>query len=175
MTDEVRRPEVDRTVSEVSRVPEVRAALLARQRALAAPGGIVMAGRDIGTVVLPDADLKVFLDASAEERARRRAEERGLGTRLRGRRRILADLRRRDDLDRNRPVAPLRAAADAVHIATDGNTFEQTVAAVVAAIRAAEGRAAPARRRPRAHRLVLGPRSRPGWRARPAERGRGRR
>ena len=138
VTDEVRRPEVDRTVSEVSRVPEVRAALLARQRALAAPGGIVMAGRDIGTVVLPDADLKVFLDASAEERARRRAEERGLAPDSAAAAEILADLRRRDDLDRNRPVAPLRAADDAVHIATDGNTFEQTVAAVETAIREAE-------------------------------------
>ena len=145
VTEEVRRPEVDRTVSEVSRVPEVRAALLARQRALAAAGGIVMAGRDIGTVVLPDADLKVFLDASAEERARRRAEERGLAPGSAAAAEILADLRRRDDLDRNRPVAPLRAAADAVHIATDGNTFEQTVAAVEAAIREAEerGSAAP--------------------------------
>jgi CMP/dCMP kinase len=137
VTDEVRRPEVDRSVSEVSRVPEVRAALLARQRALAAPGGIVMAGRDIGTVVLPDADLKIFLDASAEERARRRAEERGLEPASPEAMAILADLRRRDDLDRNRPVAPLAAAADAVHIATDGNTFEQTVAAVEAVIRAA--------------------------------------
>ena len=89
-------------------VPEVRAALLARQRALAGAGRIVMAGRDIGTVVLPDADLKVFLDASAEERARRRAEERGLAPGSPEAAAILADLRRRDDLDRNRPVAPLR-------------------------------------------------------------------
>ena len=140
VTAEVRRPEVDRAVSEVSRVPEVRAALLARQRELAGAGAIVMAGRDIGTVVLPDADLKVFLDASAEERARRRAEERGLDASSPEAGAILADLRRRDDLDRNRPVAPLRPAVDAVHISTDGNTFEQTVAAVVAAIRSAEGR-----------------------------------
>lgn len=138
VTAEVRRPEVDRAVSEVSRVPEVRAALLARQRELAGAGAIVMAGRDIGTVVLPDADLKVFLDASAEERARRRAEERGLEPASPEAAAILADLRRRDDLDRNRPVAPLRPAEDAVHIGTDGNTFEQTVRAVVAAIRAAE-------------------------------------
>ena len=138
VTAEVRRPEVDRAVSEVSSVPEVRAALLARQRALARAGAIVMAGRDIGTVVLPDADLKVFLDASAEERARRRAEERGLAAGSPEADAILVDLRRRDDLDRNRPVAPLRPAPDAVHIETDGNTFEQTVAAVVAAIRARE-------------------------------------
>ena len=97
-----------------------------------------MAGRDIGTVVLPDADLKIFLDASAEERARRRAEERGLDPGSPEATAILADLRRRDDLDRNRPVAPLAAADDAVHIATDGNTFAQTVAAVEAVIRAAQ-------------------------------------
>jgi cytidylate kinase len=142
VTTEVHRPEVDRTVSEVSRVPEVRAALLARQRALAAGGRIVMAGRDIGTVVLPTADLKIFLDASAEERARRRADERGLAPDSAEAAAILADLRRRDDLDRNRPVAPLRAADDALVIATDGNTFAQTVAAVKAAIRLAEGEAA---------------------------------
>jgi len=138
VTDEVRRPEVDRSVSEVSRVAEVRAALLARQRALASDGRIVMAGRDIGTVVLPDADLKIFLDASAEERARRRAEERGLAPGSAEAAAILLDLRRRDDLDRNRPVAPLRAATDAVHVATDGNTFDQTVVAVEAVIRGAE-------------------------------------
>jgi CMP/dCMP kinase len=138
VTDAVRGPEVDRSVSELSRVPEVRAALLARQRALAAPGRIVMAGRDIGTVVLPEADLKIFLDASVEERARRRAEERGLEPGSVEATAILEDLRRRDALDRDRPVAPLRAADDALVIATDGNTFDQTVAAVEAAIRVAE-------------------------------------
>src|SRR6187549_2295469 len=77
-TDDVRGPEVDAAVSAVSAIPELRAALLQRQRDLAAAGGIVMAGRDIGTVVLPDADLKLFLDASVEERARRRTDERGI-------------------------------------------------------------------------------------------------
>ena len=77
VTAEVHTPRVDEAVSAVSRVPELRAALLERQRSLAAePGGIIMAGRDIGTVVLPDADLKIFLDASVEERARRGTEER---------------------------------------------------------------------------------------------------
>ncbi|HEX5823613.1 MAG TPA: (d)CMP kinase, partial [Candidatus Limnocylindrales bacterium] len=99
---------------------------------------IIMAGRDIGTVVLPDADLKIFLDASAEERAKRRAEERGLAPDSPEAREILAQLVRRDGLDRNRAVAPLRPADDAIHIVTDGNAFEQTVDAVVAAIRAAE-------------------------------------
>jgi cytidylate kinase len=139
VTDDVHTPVVDEAVSAVSRVPELRAALLSRQRELAAqPGGIVMAGRDIGTVVLPDADLKIFLDASVEERARRRTEERGLDADSAEARFILAQLRRRDDLDTNRAVAPLRPAEDAVHIVTDGNEFADTVAAVVTAIRAAE-------------------------------------
>jgi cytidylate kinase len=137
VTGRVHAAEVDRAVSEVSRVGELRAALLQRQRAIASGGRIIVAGRDIGTVVLPEAGLKVFLDASAEERARRRAEERDLDPAGPEAAAVLAELRRRDDLDRNRPVAPLRPAPDAVHIRTDGNTFEQTVAAVVAAIRQA--------------------------------------
>jgi CMP/dCMP kinase len=141
VTADVHTPRVDEAVSAVSRVAELRAALLERQRALAAePGGIVMAGRDIGTVVLPDADLKLFLDASVEERARRRAEERDVDFDSQEGRFILAQLRRRDELDSTRAVAPLRPAADAVHIVTDGNTFQQTVDAVVAAIRAAASR-----------------------------------
>jgi cytidylate kinase len=143
VTEDVHTPRVDEAVSAVSRVPELRTALLERQRSLAAePGGIVMAGRDIGTVVLPDADLKIFLDASAEERARRRAEERGLSAESPEARYILAQLRRRDELDRNRAVAPLRPADDAIHIVTDGNTFEKTVDAVVAAIQAAQAASA---------------------------------
>jgi cytidylate kinase len=138
VTTEVHVPLVDEHVSDVAKVPEVRAALMPVQRALATTGGIVMAGRDIGTVVLPGADLKIFLDASVEERARRRAEERGLDPGSAEARWILAELRRRDDIDSNRSVAPLRPAPDARHVRTDGNTFEETVAAVVAEIRAAE-------------------------------------
>jgi cytidylate kinase len=136
-TVDVRSAVVDERVSAVSRVPELRAALLERQRSLAAPGGIVMAGRDIGTVVLPDANLKIYLDASLEERARRRALERRLDSTGPEAAEILAQLRRRDELDSSRAVAPLRAAQDAIVIHTDGNVFEQTVAAVVATIRAA--------------------------------------
>ena len=143
VTEEVHTPRVDDAVSAVSGVAALRAALLERQRALAAqPGGIVMAGRDIGTVVLPDADLNIFLDASVEERARRRAEERGVDPDSQEGRFILSQLRRRDELDSNRAVAPLRPAQDAVHVVTDGNTFEQTVDAVVRTIRAAEASAA---------------------------------
>ncbi|MEA2608381.1 MAG: CMP/dCMP kinase [Chloroflexota bacterium] len=151
-TADVHTPPVDSAVSAVSAVPELRAALLERQRALAEGGGIVMAGRDIGTVVLPDADLKIFLDASVEERARRRAEERGLDPNGPEAEAILAALRRRDELDSTRAVAPLFPAPDARIIATDGNRFEDTVDAVVGAIldaaarRAAELATGPQRR-----------------------------
>ena len=139
-TADVRAPAVDSAVSAVSAVPEVRSALLQRQRDLASDGGIVMAGRDIGTVVLPDADLKLYLDASVTERARRRAEERGLDPDGPQAAAILDALRRRDRLDATRLVAPLRIATDARILTTDGNTFEETVAAVVSAIRDAEAR-----------------------------------
>jgi len=140
-TDDVRGPEVDRAVSAISAIPELRLALLERQRALAAAGGIVMAGRDIGTVVLPDADLKLFLDASVEERARRRTEERGLDPASDEAEAILTALRRRDELDSTRAVAPLRPATDARIISTDGNSFEETVDAVAGAIQDVEARA----------------------------------
>jgi len=141
-TDEVRGPTVDAAVSAVSAIPELRTALLGRQRSLAADGGIVMAGRDIGTVVLPDADLKIYLEASVEERAGRRAAERGLDLDSPEATAILDALRRRDELDSTRAVAPLRAAADARIISTDGNRFEDTVDAVVGAIRDVEARLA---------------------------------
>ncbi len=139
-TEEVRGPAVDSAVSAVSAVPDVRQALLARQRAIARDGSIIMAGRDIGTVVLPDADLKLFLDASVEERARRRTEERGVALGSAEAEAILTGLRRRDELDKSRPIAPLRPADDARIISTDGNRFEDTVAAVVNAIRDAAAR-----------------------------------
>jgi CMP/dCMP kinase len=144
-TTDIEAPAVEAAVSSVSAVPEVREALLARQRDLAAAGGIVMAGRDIGTIVLPDADLKIYLDASVEERARRRAGQRGLDPLGPAGQSILEALRRRDRLDSTRAVAPLRVPPDARIITTDGNTFEQTVDAVVGAIRDAEARLVPAR------------------------------
>ncbi len=141
-TDDVHGPMVDAAVSAISAIPELRAALLQRQRDLAATGGIIMAGRDIGSVVLPDADLKIYLDASAEERARRRTRERGLDPNGPEAEAILDALRRRDSLDSSRAVAPLRIAADARVISTDGNRFEDTVDAVVNAIRDAAARRA---------------------------------
>jgi pantoate ligase/cytidylate kinase len=156
-TSEVHAPEVDAAVSAVSRVPELRAALLARQREIVDGGRIIMAGRDIGTVVLPDADLKLFLDASVEERARRRSEERGLEPGSPEADEVLADMRRRDELDSTRTVAPLRRADDAVVIRTDGNAFETTVGLVVEAVRQAE---AAAGSKPRAVANATAPRKR---------------
>jgi cytidylate kinase len=159
-TVEVHGPTVDEAVSAVSRVPELRAALMARQRGLAEGGRIIMAGRDIGTVVLPDADLKLYLDASAEERATRRAAERGIGADSPEAEEILQELRRRDRLDSSRPVAPLRAAPDALILETGGNAFEDTVGLVVEAIRAAEARGEreAAARGDRAASVYAGPR-----------------
>ena len=141
VTAEVHKPEVDRIVSDYSKVPELRAALVPRQRAIAASGGIIMAGRDIGTVILPDADVKIFLYASPEERARRRAAQRRLATTGKQAEGILGDLQRRDDIDSHRETAPLKSADDAVVLTTDGNTFNQTVEAVVGTIRDAEAAA----------------------------------
>jgi cytidylate kinase len=138
VTKDVHGPDVDTHVSAFSGIPELREALLERQRSIAAPGRIIMAGRDIGTVVMPDADLKIYLNASPEERARRRAEERGLDPNGPEAAEVLADLRRRDAHDSKRAVSPLRPAPDARVIVTDGNRFEQTVAMVVRTIRDAE-------------------------------------
>jgi cytidylate kinase len=115
----IRTPEVERNVSAVSAQAAVRQALLQRQREVAARGGVIMAGRDIGTVVLPDADLKLYLEASAAVRARRRQgdeEQRGLERPLDV---VLADILRRDDIDTHRAVSPLRAADDARVIDTE--------------------------------------------------------
>ena len=137
VTNEVAGGRVDRAVSDYSKIAEVRAALMPRQRSIAALGGIIMAGRDVGTVVLPDADVKLYISASAEARAGRRASQRGATETDAAR--ILEDLRRRDSIDSSRKTAPLRIAADAVVIDTDSIDFEETVQAVVKAIRRAEG------------------------------------
>jgi cytidylate kinase len=132
---EIQTAAVERHVSEVARQPLVRATLLPRQRAYAAGGGIVLAGRDIGTVILPGADRKVWLDASTEARAARRAKERGHAPGSPAADRILADLRRRDATDTGRAAAPARPAPDAEIVVTDALDFEQTVEAVLAIVR----------------------------------------
>lgn len=127
VTARLRSPAVEEAVSLVSRVPAVREALVRRQREIAQRGDIVMAGRDIGTVVLPAASLKIYLDASLEERARRRyAEFASMGRNV-TRQMVLDDLRRRDHIDSQRSVSPLRPAADAVIINTDGLALEEVL------------------------------------------------
>jgi CMP/dCMP kinase len=138
VTDELHAPEVDQRVSIVARQPLVRGALLEAQRDLAAGGRIILAGRDIGTVVLPDAEVKLYLEVSIEERARRRAAERGLAPGSPEVEAILADLRRRDHIDSSRDVAPLRVPEDAVVVRSDGRPFKDSVAEVVGIIRARE-------------------------------------
>jgi len=119
ITWETRRPEVDANVSVVSAYAGVRQALSQQQRRIGQRGRVVMVGRDIGTVVLPEADLKIYLDASAEERARRRYDEIIARGEQADYDEILAKVRERDRIDSTRAVAPLRAADDAVNIDSD--------------------------------------------------------
>lgn len=131
VTRALRTEQVGQGASVVSALPAVRAALLDRQRELARAGGVVMDGRDIGTVVLPSADLKVFLDADLDERARRRHEEllrRGETTAYTV---VRAELAERDERDRTRDIAPLRAAEDAVIVDSTGMTIRQAVERVL--------------------------------------------
>lgn len=130
VTEAIRAPDVSEAASKVAVNAAVRAALVEKQRALLAGGDWVAEGRDIGTVVAPDAELKVFLTASPEERARRRARELGADWRA-----VLADQALRDEQDRSREHSPLRAAPDAVELDTDGLTAEQAVERVVALVR----------------------------------------
>ena len=131
ITLEIRTPRIDKAVSPVSAIPAVREALTQQQRAIAASENIVMEGRDIGTVVFPRAELKVFLTASAEERARRRAlqnAQRGFGETDEAA--ILADIIRRDEADSTRAVAPLSPAEDAVMLDTTGMGIDEVCAAI---------------------------------------------
>lgn len=134
VTARLRAPEVDRAVSSVSRQAEVRSVLLAAQRRIAGRGEVLMVGRDIGTAVLPDAALKLFLDASAEARARRRHAElvrREPGTSYDA---VLANLVARDAQDAARAVAPLAVAPDAVVVNTDACDIDAVVAHLLAVI-----------------------------------------
>lgn len=136
VTWDIRRPEVDANVSPVSAYPGVRAALTAQQRRIAAQGRVVMTGRDIGTVVAPDADLKVYLDATVEERARRRYREvlaRGESADYQA---ILKSMRRRDRMDSRRAAAPLKPADDAIIIDTTEMTIAQVLDAIMALVEA---------------------------------------
>lgn len=127
VSSEIRLPEMGMAASDVSAIPEVRAFLLEQQRNMAKRQSVIMDGRDIGTVVLPDAQVKIFLTATPEERARRRWKEfveKGLHEDYES---ILADVKRRDEQDMNRPIAPLKQAEDAVLLDSTELTFDETV------------------------------------------------
>ena len=134
ITDELRSPQVDGSVSEVSAVPAVRSVMVQQQRAIAREGSIVMVGRDIGTVVLPEATVKVFLTASAEVRAQRRRrelDERGQPT---DRDEIMATLKHRDKIDAGRDDSPLRPDGDAVTVETDRLGVSEVVEIIVSKV-----------------------------------------
>lgn len=136
VTDAIRTAEIDRAVSPTSAAPSVRAALLDQQRRIGNGGDYVVEGRDIGTVVFPDAAVKVFLTASDEERAHRRVRQnvdRGIGSI--DYEEVLADLRRRDAADSSRATAPLRAADDAVQIDSTSHYIEEVIDQICALAR----------------------------------------
>jgi CMP/dCMP kinase len=135
VTAEIRTEAAGGEASRVAAMPAVRAALLDRQRAFARPPGLVADGRDMGTVVFPEAPLKIYLTASPEERARRRhkqLKEKGLTVTIAG---LSQEIRERDLRDSSRPVAPLRPAADAILLDSTGLTIEQVVEQVLALAR----------------------------------------
>lgn len=135
VSDAIRTPQISAYASQVSAVPAVRAYLLDLQRDMARRQSVIMDGRDIGTVILPDAKVKIFLTASPEKRAARRCaelREKGEDVTVEG---ILADMERRDALDASRAVAPLRQAEDAVRVDTSDLTLEQSIQAVLTVIR----------------------------------------
>jgi cytidylate kinase len=139
VTKAIRTPEIDRAAAAVARLPSVRSELVIRQRAIGRNGGIVMEGRDIGTVVFPSADVKIYLDASPEERARRRA----LDPAHTGGPAAVADvataLTARDQLDRTRAASPLYAASDAIVIDTTGKPIAQVVDEVLRIVKTKRG------------------------------------
>ena len=133
--DEIRTPVCSLYASDVSKLPEVRAFLLSLQRDIAAKHNVVMDGRDIGTVILPDADVKLFMSASDEERARRRWRElndKGIRTTLSE---VMTEMRSRDENDKNRAIAPAVPAPDALPLDNTGMTAAETVAAADRLIR----------------------------------------
>ena len=135
LRQELTTAEVDRSVSAVAGLSGVRRALVQQQRDLGADGSIVMAGRDIGSVVLPHAEVKIYIDASAEERALRRWRQQLDSNPAASYRETLADTIRRDTLDRQRSDSPLTVANGAVIVNTDGMEFPETVCAVLSVVR----------------------------------------
>ena len=135
VTRAIRTPEIDKAATGVARLPRVREVLVSRQRDMGRQGGVVMEGRDIGTVVFPGADLKIYLDASAEERARRRANDSAHTGSQGGQAAVAAAIEARDKADTTRTVSPLTLADDAVHIDTTGLAIADVVERVMALVR----------------------------------------
>jgi len=127
VTRQIRTPEIDVVATSVARLPQVRAVLVERQRAIGRDGGVVMEGRDIGTVVFPAADLKFYIDASAEERARRRAADPAHTGGQATLANVQSDLVARDKSDSTRAVAPLSKAEDAIYVDTTSMPIEVVV------------------------------------------------
>lgn len=138
---DIRLPEVSMLASKVSAIPAVREFLVDMQRGMAEKYDVIMDGRDIGTVILPNADLKIFLTADVRDRARRRYEE----LRAKGMEKpfdeVLAEMEQRDEQDTQRAAAPLKAAEDAVLLDTSGNTLEESIDEVCRLISEKTGRA----------------------------------
>ena len=135
VTRAIRTPEIDRAAAAVARLPRVRSVLVERLRRLAAGGAIVMEGRDIGTVVFPDAEVKVYLDASPDERARRRASDLAHTGVPAAVSEVATLLTQRDELDRTRTASPLYAAPDAVVVDTTGKGVGDVVREVMAVVK----------------------------------------
>ncbi|MGB8646262.1 MAG: (d)CMP kinase [Anaerolineae bacterium] len=127
VTAELYSPEVDKYVPRVSAYPMVRAELTKQQRRIGERGNVIMTGRDIGTVVLPNADLKIYLDAAIDERARRRLNERNIKSASSTFEQLREDILRRDSIDLTRTTAPLSRAPDAFYLDNTGLTIEETV------------------------------------------------
>jgi cytidylate kinase len=136
----IRTPEIDAAAAAVARLPRVREILIAQQREMGAGGGVVMEGRDIGTVVFPNADVKVYLDASPEERARRRAHDpaHGAGGGAAAVKDVATAMEARDLSDRTRAASPLTRAGDAVVVDTTGLSIDATIEHVLSIVDTAD-------------------------------------
>ena len=127
VSDALRTPEIDRAIIDIAKVPEVRREMVKQQRRIGENGGIIVEGRDVTTVVFPDADLKFYINASVEERAKRRFAEqktRGIETTLE---QVEQEIRSRDQMDESREHSPLRTAEDAIVVDTTSMTINQAV------------------------------------------------
>ena len=139
VTSKIREPEVSMAASDVSAIPDVRAFLLDLQRSLAQKYNVIMDGRDIGTVILPNAQCKIFLTASPEERAKRRYDEMIAKGQKADYGEVLEDLKKRDYNDTHRDAAPLRLADDGIELDTTGHDFDEVVSMVLKTVRERTG------------------------------------